>query len=204
MLKAEMSDTSDSGEEFNDEKVPPSRQDIITIYEDVKVYDYAHKGFHKLRYLDGISNDIILESLNPDYNFESAKKAGESTGKSGSFFFFSHNKQFIIKTMFQEELDQFMFNLDDYFRHIENPTSLIARIYGVFQVQMKGIVPINFMLMANNIKCKNPKNLKVYDLKGSLVNRQVRRNGNKTQTLKDKNLLFCKKYRLNRKKLGLL
>jgi hypothetical protein len=32
-------------------------------------------------------------------------KAGESKGKSGSFFFFSHDRKFIIKTMFQEELD---------------------------------------------------------------------------------------------------
>ena len=36
---------------------------------------------------------MILQSLDPDLNFESARKAGESTGKSGSFFFFSHNKQ---------------------------------------------------------------------------------------------------------------
>ena len=66
--------------------------DIITLYESVKVYDYAHKAFHKLRYEDGITKEMILESLDPNKNFSSAKKAGESTGKSGSFFFFSHNK----------------------------------------------------------------------------------------------------------------
>ena len=94
MMKVNMSDSDlgDSSDEFDNERVTQSQLDIITIYEDVKVYDYAHKGFHKLRYLDGISNDIILDSLNPDFNFESAKKAGESTGKSGSFFFFSYNK----------------------------------------------------------------------------------------------------------------
>ena len=101
MMKAEMSgsDSDDSFDKLENERITQS-MDIITIYEDVKVYDYAHKGFHKLRYIDGISNEIIQDSLNPDFNFESAKKAGESTGKSGSFFFFSHNKQFIIKTMF--------------------------------------------------------------------------------------------------------
>ena len=31
---------------------------------------------------------------------ENARKAGESTGKSGSFFFFSKDKKFIVKTMF--------------------------------------------------------------------------------------------------------
>jgi 1-phosphatidylinositol-4-phosphate 5-kinase len=60
-------------------------------------------------------------------------KAGESQGKSGSFFFFSHDRKFIIKTMFQEELDIMMHNLEDYFTHVKkNPYSLIARIYGVF------------------------------------------------------------------------
>lgn len=72
----------------------------MTLYESVKVYDYAYKSFHKLRFEDGITKSMIMESLNPEKNFDSARKAGESTGKSGSFFFFSHNKQFIIKTMF--------------------------------------------------------------------------------------------------------
>jgi hypothetical protein len=63
---------------------------------------------------------------------ENARKAGESTGKSGSFFFFSKDKKFIIKTMFQEELDIFMFELENYFKHFEKGDSLLARIYGVF------------------------------------------------------------------------
>jgi len=79
-----------------------------TIYEDIKVYDYAAKGFHKLRYRDGISSFTIKESLNPDTNLENAQKAGESTGKSGSFMFFTKDRKFIIKTCFQEELDVFM------------------------------------------------------------------------------------------------
>ena len=64
----------------------------MTINEDVKVFDYAHKGFNKVRWIDGITNQILFESLNTDHNFETAKKAGESTGKSGSFFFFAHDK----------------------------------------------------------------------------------------------------------------
>ena len=73
---------------------------ILEIFEDVKVYDYAFKNFAKLREMDGITYSMIQEALDPEKNFQSAKKAGESTGKSGSFFFFAHNKQFIIKTMF--------------------------------------------------------------------------------------------------------
>jgi len=46
-----------------------------------------------------------------------------------------------------------MEHLPHYFEHIkENPSSLIARIYGVFQVEMEGVLPVNLLLMANTIQ----------------------------------------------------
>jgi len=116
---------------------------------------------------------MIRSSLDPGENLDNARKAGESTGKSGSFFFFSKDRRFIIKTMFEAELDVFLYTLGDYFRHLEQGDSLLARIYGVFQIRMKGIIPINFILMANTIKAKIPKHLKCFDLKGSMINRKV-------------------------------
>lgn len=105
--------------------------------------------------------------------------------------------------MFQDELDSFMMNLQDYFVHLEkNPNSLIARIYGIYQVSMKGIVPVNFMVMANTINSVS-RPLKCYDLKGSTVNRVVARD-EKGQTMKDLNLLNAKNYRLKKKIKGLL
>lgn len=107
--------------------------DKTEIYEDVKIYDYGYKGFLKLREKDGITKEMIRDSLDPRKNYEQAKKAGESTGKSGSFFFFCKDKRFIIKTMFPQELDIFMQSIQDYFDHFEkNPDSLMARIYGVY------------------------------------------------------------------------
>ena len=83
--------------------------------------------------MDGITSEMINESLNIDENIKSCKEAGESTGKSGSFFFFSKDRRFMIKTMFQDELELLMENLVDYFKHLEeNPESLLARIYGVY------------------------------------------------------------------------
>lgn len=62
---------------------------------------------------------------------------------------------------------------------------------------MKGIDPINFMLMANTIKLENDAMLyKVYDLKGSLANRYTSREG--ASTMKDQNLMSTKRYRLNK------
>ena len=90
---------------------------------------------------------MIEASFNPSLNFKQACKAGESTGKSGSFFFFTFDDRFIIKTIFKEELEAFMDDLEDYFKHImTEEKSLISRIYGIYQVQMEGISPINFIL----------------------------------------------------------
>ena len=42
---------------------------------------------------------VIEESLSPANNRDQVFKAGEGAGRSGSFFFFSHDRKFIIKTM---------------------------------------------------------------------------------------------------------
>ena len=122
--------------------------------------------------------------------------AGESQGKSGSFFFFSHDRKFIIKSMNDEELAIFLKALPDYFKHMkENSSSLIARIYGVFKVKMEDLVPVNLLLMANTIRCDSSKKIQnVFDLKGSMVNRNVKMTSKikNTSTLKDQNLLKIK------------
>ena len=100
--------SEDHGHQDNLEAHDTPANEILRIYESIKVYDYAYKPFHKLREEDGITKQMIKESLDPETNLENARKAGESTGKSGSFFFFSKDKRFIVKTMFPEELDIIM------------------------------------------------------------------------------------------------
>lgn len=78
--------------------------------------------------------------------------------------------------MFQTELDIMILHLKEYFEHIsENPQSLIARIYGIYQVQMEGIVPVNLILMANTIQIYDTSSTlpHIYDLKGSWNNRII-------------------------------
>jgi hypothetical protein len=61
----------------------------LMINEDIKVTEWSPDVFAFLRQRDGYSNDILMESLNPEANKDMVFKAGESQGKSGSFFFFS-------------------------------------------------------------------------------------------------------------------
>jgi 1-phosphatidylinositol-4-phosphate 5-kinase len=99
--------------------------------------------------------------------------------------------------MNDDELKIFLEALPDYFKHLKsNPNSLIARIYGVFKVKMEDIVPVNLLLMANTIRCESSKAIQhVFDLKGSVINREViKTKGLKnTSTLKDINLQKIKK-----------
>ena len=61
----------------------------------------------------------IKESLRPGNNFKQVFKAGGGEGSSGSFFFFSHDKKYIIKTMSKYELKLFLSMFDDYCTHFK-------------------------------------------------------------------------------------
>jgi len=59
---------------------------------------YQYK-FQEIMRLDGIEPKDIKNSLNIEKNCKMIFKAGEGAGSSGSFFFFSHDNRFIIKTL---------------------------------------------------------------------------------------------------------
>ena len=75
--------------------------------------------------------------MSPELNRDMVFKAGEGAGASGSFFFYTHDRRFIIKTMTKEELKVFLRLLPYYELHLkENRDSLISRIYGVYTIKM--------------------------------------------------------------------
>lgn len=101
--------------------------------------------------MDNVTDSQIQNSLNTELNRTQVFKAKESAGKSGSFFFFSYDKKFLIKTMNDKELAVFLDAIPTYLFHLKkNPSSLIARIYGIFTVRMENIVPVHLLLMANS------------------------------------------------------
>lgn len=110
----------------------------LIINEDVTVTEYAPDCFGFLRQIDKIDFAMIKNSLNTELNRDQVFKAGESQGKSGSFFFFSHDKNFIIKTMTDSDLYAFKNLFKTYFAHVStNTQSLLARIYGIYTVKME-------------------------------------------------------------------
>ena len=112
-----------------------SYEDYLMIDKKIICNEYAPDVFAHLRELDGYSKEDLLESLDPciDKNITNIFKAGEGMGKSGSFFFFSHDDRFLIKTMTKDDFKSFMSLFNSYFNHIvKNNTSLLARVYGVY------------------------------------------------------------------------
>ena len=67
------------------------------------------------QYIDDVM--LIEKSLSPIHNRDQVFKAGEGAGSSGSFFFFSHDQKFIIKTMTQYELELMLEKISSFATH---------------------------------------------------------------------------------------
>lgn len=119
-----------------------------------------------------MSLKLFKESLHPKYNRDMIFRAGEGAGRSGSFFFFSHDKRFIIKTMSTAELSLMTKLLPDYVEHFKaHPDSLIAKIFGVFTVKVASLSPVTVILMENTLRLNSDNLEYLFDLKGSWVAR---------------------------------
>ena len=101
-----------------------------------------------------------------------------STGKSGSFFYYSANGQYLVKTVSTHEYKFFRSILKNYYLHVrDHPDTLISRIYGLYKIrfnkkQRNKRYDIPFVIM-NNLFC-TPKKIDLrYDLKGSVAGRRT-------------------------------
>jgi 1-phosphatidylinositol-4-phosphate 5-kinase len=125
-------------------------------------------------------------------------KAGQNAGASGSFFFFSHDRKFLIKTMRLDEMNSFFSMIKSYYKHVKNNRdSILARIYGVYTIKLFDIKPVHIMLMQNCMSISSAgesgSRLKIFDLKGSTFNRQVKKGKNTAGfVMKDFNFLLMK------------
>ncbi|CAI2386238.1 unnamed protein product [Moneuplotes crassus] len=170
-------------------------KDILTINEDIAIEELAPTIFATIRNQEGITKEHIIESLSPEFNRDMVFKAGEGQGKSGSFFFFSHDRRFIIKTMNDEEYQTFKRIFRKYTRHLlKHQDSLLARIFGIFTVKREKLTPVHLILMGNTCTLQGKKLKYMFDLKGSFVNRETKvgKVHKPSQTLKDINLLNLK------------
>lgn len=146
----------------------------------------------------------FYQSLSPKFNRDMIFKAGEGAGRSGSFFFFSHDQKFVVKTMTEGELALLKKMTPGYAQYMRDfPDSLLSKILGIFTVEAQKFSKVHIMIMENTIRLKDPKKLRyVFDLKGSMVDRIVKGPFKTSTTLKDVNFLMAKKKRKQLTSLG--
>lgn len=96
-----------------------------------------------------------------------------SPGKSGSFFYFSRDYKYIIKTIHHAEHKLLRKILPEYYKHVEqNPNTLISQFYGLHRVKMAYGRKIHFVVM-NNLFPPHRDIHSTFDLKGSMIGREV-------------------------------
>jgi hypothetical protein len=118
----------------------------------VQITYYRLYEFAKLFGMNRLSMQLLEKSLAPELNRKQVFNAGEGAGKSGSFFFFSHDRKYIIKTMTGAEIEVMLKILPNYIEHLrKTPNSLIAKIFGIFTIEKDGFGKVHVMLMENTL-----------------------------------------------------
>ena len=136
---------------------------------DFKFKDYAPWVFRHLRELFKLDPADYLMSLTSKYL---VSELG-SPGKSGSFFYFSRDYKYIIKTIHHSEHKMLRKILKDYYNHVKNnPNTLISQFYGLHRVKLPFGRKIHFIVM-NNLFPPHRDIHQTYDLKGSTLGRYL-------------------------------
>ncbi|KAJ1977358.1 Phosphatidylinositol-4-phosphate 5-kinase [Dimargaris xerosporica] len=139
-----------------DELTPSSRYDF-------KFKDYAPWVFRHIREAFRMDPADYLMSLTSKYILSEVGSAG----KSGSFFYYSQDFRFIIKTIHHTEHRFMRRILPYYYEHVRtNPNTLVSRIYGLHRVKLPHHKKVHFVVMSNVFPPSKDIH-ETFDLKGS-------------------------------------
>jgi len=118
----------------------------------------------------------MWKAFAPVHNFQAIHNFFQGAGKSESFFFFTDNKEFVLKTLKQSERKLLLETvvLEKYFEHLQgHPNSLLSRFYGVYTIRMKNMGEVTCFITDNLIGKDFMNVVRMYDLKGSTFDRKV-------------------------------
>lgn len=153
--------------------------------------DYSPLVFQRIRASFGIQHDDYLRSLGPEQllgnmvlgNLSSLAELS-SEGKSGAFFYYTADGNYMLKTVAPKEFVLLRRMLKSYYDHIfNNHGTLLVRFLGLHCLSVrktrrgpffigKSIKKLYFVVMANMFNTPFEINRR-YDLKGSWVGRQT-------------------------------
>ena len=165
------------------ELVPRRTNDENVGYKICRFFDYAPAVFNEIRKMYGIKNDDYLRSIGPEPMLNNLirgnlKSLAEltSAGKSGSFFYYSADGKYTMKTVSREEFHFLKNILRNYYNHlVHNTNSLIIKFFGCHKLRfVKGESRKNtyFVIMSNIFNTIKEIHTR-YDLKGSTHGRKT-------------------------------
>ncbi|KAI3631164.1 hypothetical protein MIR68_010654 [Amoeboaphelidium protococcarum] len=98
-------------------------------YKQINVKKYNPLVFDKIRKTLNVNLEQILQSMSQPLN-----SAGQ-LAHSGSTFFFSHDDQFLIKSLTHHEMQYLLRQLPKYEQHLaRNPNSILCKFLGAYRV----------------------------------------------------------------------
>lgn len=162
--------------------IVPPRIEGIEEQPVCRFVDYAPMVFKKLREHWGVSGDEYLQSIGPQQLLEGLMKGDLtslselcSEGKSGSFFYYTSDGKYMVKTVSHGEHMLFRRTLKEYYSHIiTNPDTLLIHYMGAHQMRFSrhktGGNRMYFVVMGNLFNTPYTIHSR-YDLKGSWVGR---------------------------------
>jgi len=157
-------------------------QDFLTVQQFRKIkcvtttsfsfHEYCPRVFRAIRLKLGISDDDFADSFRPESVILDFIKKNFSEGKSQSFFCFTENGQFIIKTVTRKEKKCLLRVLGTFQKHIfDNPQTLIRLPLGLYTLHAYGFTTTFIAL--SNCMCGKRRVQRRFDLKGSKVARKA-------------------------------
>lgn len=149
--------------------------------------DYAPLVFRFLREKFGISEDSYKNSIKGDTNAMIEKF---TEGASGSFFYFSEDGRYIVKTLTKGEAE-FLITLLPYYTDYmaSHPDSLLTKFLGFHSVKLYTLT-LYFVVMESVFLTQHKIHAR-YDLKGSWIDRHASvKKGKVEGVFKDKDLTF--------------
>ncbi|CAD8064266.1 unnamed protein product [Paramecium sonneborni] len=179
--------------EFADRYVYDILQNRSNNFDFRKAYqfkDYAPSIFLRIRRQFQISNKDFQRSVGPENlignlmfgKLDSLTELG-STGKSGSFFYYTQDCQYMIKTISENEARLLRKLLPKYYQYVlTHPYTLLSRIFGFHQLKIfkskTEFTKIYLVTIVNIFRSGLDIDFR-YDIKGSLYGRQTQNNQNK-------------------------
>jgi hypothetical protein len=101
----------------------------------IEILEFAPAIFKGIRRRFGVSEDHLFQSFMPIHNVQAIYNFFTGTGKSSSFFFFSDNKAYVLKTLKESEKKLLLENgiLENYYNYVmSNKETLLSKYYGVY------------------------------------------------------------------------